>query len=99
MLVLQWDEIHKVSCGGCNKDNNNDSSKDKNDCIEIELNMNDGSMVHSFSWLHTPDKVWLVLMTLHNDALLGNSNNNMNRKSTPHGPSLKRCNSDPLTVQ
>jgi hypothetical protein len=36
----------------------------------IEVWMADGT-IHIFTAIHSPDKVWLVLVHLHNDALLG----------------------------
>lgn len=52
------------------------------------------------------DKLWLLLMSLHNDALIDHdpsfllettpTSNNVVRKATPRGSMIKRTNSDPM---
>ena len=83
-VILQWDEIRQVS----NASTSTDGSKGGS--IEIVLS---NDTTHTFSGLHAPDKVWLLLMKLHNDALLGRSS----RQKTP-GRSLQRRNSDPASA-
>jgi VAD1 Analog of StAR-related lipid transfer domain len=81
-LILQWDDIRKVLLT---------DSVETSAASGLEIVLNDDT-VHAFVNLHAPDKVWLMLMTLQNDALLGR--NAQQHTSTPR---IKRRNSDPAS--
>jgi hypothetical protein len=53
---------------------------------------------YDFSQLHSPDRVWASLASLHNDAILDTRKSTSFKSSTPRGRSLRRMNSDPLLV-
>ena len=73
-LVLGWDQIRQVQ------------KVDRG--VEVVLVADD--TVHCFSGMPAPDRVWTLLVSLHNDALL----DRRGRRRTPRG-TLKRRNSDP----
>jgi VAD1 Analog of StAR-related lipid transfer domain len=89
-LILPWDDIRRVEL----VDNTDLDLAKRISSINgnIEIVVNDDS-VHSFFNVRAPEKVWLLLLTLHNDALLG-------RKASwstnvPRTPRMQRRNSDP----
>lgn len=108
-LILSWDNIRRVERVESTNADLDPSSKrspgtpshtaTKNGIIEIVVN---DDTVHSFFNLHSPEKVWLLLLTLHNDALLGRK-----ASAAHHTPSLllanpsmmlQRRNSDPTAM-
>ena len=69
-LILNWDDIRQVLHGGNNSN--------------LEIALNDDT-VHTFRFQlpqAQPERVWLLLVTLHNDALLGR-----NQQQQPSGRS------------
>lgn len=48
---------------------------------------------HEFAGIHNPTRVWTLLVTLHNDALL-----EMPHQTTPRGRMPRRRNSDPSSI-
>jgi len=86
-LILQWDDIRQVLHGGNNSN--------------LEIALNDDT-VHTFRFQQLPqaqpEKVWLLLVTLHNDALLGRNQQQQPSGRSPQSLSsskMKRRNSDP----
>jgi VAD1 Analog of StAR-related lipid transfer domain len=88
-LILPWDDIRRVEL----VDNTDLDLAKRISSINgiIEIVVNDDS-VHSFFNVRSPEKVWLLLLTLHNDALLGRKASSTN---VPRTPRMQRRNSDP----
>jgi VAD1 Analog of StAR-related lipid transfer domain len=98
-IVLQWDNIRQVVLmDGCNMDSN-DRNNNNNNGIEIILTDN---TVHSFVMNNiqnamTVDKVWLTLLSLHNDALFGRQASPQRDDIVATPRTFKRRNSDPAS--
>jgi len=74
-VVIEWDHVRRVE-------------KNQNAGIDVVLR---DETVHVFGKLHAPDRVWITLVSLHNDALLDRPT-----RSMPPSRSVRRRNSDPL---
>lgn len=86
-LILQWDDIRKVVLA----DYSVLEASNPSAATGLEIVLNDDK-VHTFTNLHAPEKVWLLLITLHSDAILGRQTH-----PTPT-PRFKRRNSDPAAA-
>ena len=99
-IVLPWDNIRQVVLmDGCNIDNNVRNNNNNNNGIEIILTDN---TVHSFVMNNvrngtTVDKVWLTLISLHNDALFGRDASSQRDEIVATPRNYKRRNSDPAS--
>ena len=61
----------------------------------IQVVMKDSGL-HTFTGMHAPDRVWVLLVSLHNDALLDRHPQSQRRGSSVTRSSVRRRNSDPL---
>jgi len=82
-VTLFWDDVRKV---------------EKLDHHGIEVVLNDDQR-HRFTGVHHPERVWVLLVSLHNDSLIGHRGRQQRhhrRRSGAGPPGLRRRNSDPL---
>jgi VAD1 Analog of StAR-related lipid transfer domain len=98
-IVLQWDNIRQVVLMDGSNVDNNDRNNNNNNGIDIILTDN---TVHSFVMNNiqnsmTVDKVWLTLLSLHNDALFGRQASPQREDIVATPRTFKRRNSDPAS--